>query len=390
MYRVFSVILALAFCFSVPGVMTAASDWEEDGGGDARTRIPRPAPPIQRRSPSSPGTGGQVYEEDEQPSQKASVYVSPSPGGTHGGSKPRLEANVSKWGAADSPEKGYLTGSARESFSEAPERRGLLTGAADAFLQGGIPFIAPKGRTVPPSVFRGWIEKTHPQFALSANAMARDKLIEVKGAWDDSSRTLRSLGIPHTRIPARRLRDQPLEGTKVMVVNCAGDVPRESLQRIRDFVAQGGYLLTTDWALDGLVQRAFPGHIEWNRGKTDGNVVDAVVVDSDPIFTVGTVRRAGWKLDDGSQTVRVLNPSKVKVLVRSQQLARSGDDPDRQGIVAATFRFGRGQVLHLVGHFDNNSGLAFVNALPDPAPGIGISLRQAIASNFLVAGLSNR
>jgi hypothetical protein len=250
--------------------------------------------------------------------------------------------------------------------------------------------MAPRGRTVPPSVFRGWIEKTHPQFALSTSAMSRDKLIEVKGAWDDSARTLRSLGIPHTRIPARRLKDQPFEGTKVIIVNCAGDVPHESLQRIRDFVAQGGYLLTTDWALENLVQRAFPGYIEWNRGKTDGTVVDALVVDSDPILTAGTVRRAGWKLDEGSQTVRVLNPNKVKVLVRSQQLARNGDDPDRQGIVAVNFRFGRGQVLHLVGHFDNNSGLAFVNALPDPAPGIGISLRQAIASNFVVAGLDAR
>jgi len=66
----------------------------------------------------------------------------------------------------------------------------------------------------------------------------------------------------------------------------------------------------------------------------------------------------------------------------------SRDDPDRRGILAVTFTFGRGHVLHLVGHFDNNATLAFGNMLPDPAPEIGISLRQALAANFLVAGLS--
>jgi len=379
LYRVFSVILALTLFVIMPACKSAASDWEEDGAGDAQTRIPRPAPPIQRRAAATP-----AYDDQPTPA-KTSVSVPPSHGST--GSTPRLEANVSKWGSAES-DQGYLGGSARQSFTEAPANRGLFSGAADAFLQGNLPFFAPRGRTVPPSVFRGWIEKTHPQFALSASAMSRDRLLEVKGAWDDSARTLRSLGIPFTRIPARRLRDQPFEGVKVIIVNCAGEVPRESLQRLRDFVAQGGYLLTTDWSLENLVQRAFPGYIEWNRGKSDGTVVDAFVVDPDPILTAGTVRRAGWKLDEGSQTLRVLNPSKVKVLVRSQQLARGGDDPDRQGVLAVSFRFGRGQVLHLVGHFDNNSGLAFVNALPDPAPGIGISLRQAIASNFVVAGLA--
>jgi len=58
------------------------------------------------------------------------------------------------------------------------------------------------------------------------------------------------------------------------------------------------------------------------------------------------------------------------------------------GALAVNFTFGRGQVLHLVGHFDNNAGFAFTNTLPQPATGIGISLRQALATNFLVDALS--
>src|SRR5215471_13861397 len=111
LYRVFSVILALTLFVIMPACKSAASDWEEDGAGDAQTRIPRPAPPIQRRAAATP-----AYDDQATPA-KTSVSVPPSHGST--GSTPRLEANVSKWGSAE-PDQGYLGGSARQSFTEAP------------------------------------------------------------------------------------------------------------------------------------------------------------------------------------------------------------------------------------------------------------------------------
>ncbi|HEY9869725.1 MAG TPA: hypothetical protein V6D08_11210 [Candidatus Obscuribacterales bacterium] len=379
MHRAISAVIALALCLGMSASVGVASDWAEDESGARQQTIPRPAPPFQKRN-------WQDETEDKAP-ERAAFYVSPPPAGNSGG-KPKLEANISKWGAAGSADSNRLDASVQDGYSSPDRRGGPLNGLVDSLFNQDQPFVMPKARSVPPTVFRGFIERTHPRFALSTGTLARDRLVEVKGAWDDSSRTLRSLGIPHTRIRAGKLREWPLDGVDVLVVNCAGDVPREAWQRVRDFVSRGGFLLTTDWALDGLVKRAFPGYIDWNGGKTGGKVVDAVVIDPDPVLTKGVARRAGWKLDEGSQTVRIMNPGKVQVLVRSRQLATNGDDPDRLGILACAFKFGRGQVLHLVGHFDNNSGLAFVNALPDPAPGIGISIRQAIATNFVVAGLS--
>ncbi len=83
--------------------------------------------------------------------------------------------------------------------------------------------------------------------------------------------------------------------------------------------------------------------------------------------------------------MRVLKPDVVKVLAVSRDLVSL--DPDKQGILAVAFSFGKGKVLHMVGHFDNNSLPIFPNRLPDPAPVIGIGLRQALAANFVVAGL---
>lgn len=248
-------------------------------------------------------------------------------------------------------------------------------------------YVRPQSRPCPPAVFQGWLQNTHPQFFASASRYSNESVIEVKGEWDDAARTLRALNINHTSIRRGKLKDLDLRGARVLVVNCAGEVPRESMQKIRDFVMSGGYLLTTDWALDGCLQKVFPGYASWNGGRSRTPIVDARLVDKQTSLVANTVSLAGWKLDDAAHTIRVLNQSAVKVLAVSSQLAN--EDPDRAGILAFTFAFGRGRVLHMIGHFDNNAAFVFTDSLPDPAPQIGIALRQALAANFIVEGLAH-
>ncbi len=264
------------------------------------------------------------------------------------------------------------------------------TAPDDAFAAAGVTktdimIKKPKPARVEKDVYRAWVGKAHPQFSLKADSIDPIEIVEVKGQWDKADRTLKNLGFPHTTIGAGQLNQTGLERTKVLVINCAGTLDRRSLQGIRDFVARGGYLLTTDWALDNMLKQTFPGFVEWNKGKSKGNVVDAQVVLPEKEFFQGTVSNASWKLDEESQTLRVLRPDAVKVLAVSRELAKL--DPDRQGILAVTFGFGRGKVLHLVGHFDNNSLPFLPLHLPDPAPVIGIGLRQAMSANFVISGL---
>lgn len=236
----------------------------------------------------------------------------------------------------------------------------------------------------PPQVFRGWLEQAHPQFALRTSSLTRNQVLEVKGVYDNSSKTLSSLGIPFERIRGADLATMPLSQTKVIVANCPGRVPRESFQAVRNWVAAGGYLLSTDWASDNLVETCFPGYIKWDRHSNDQAVYDAEIVDPDPSLYKRTVTNASWKMDIDSHMISTLRPD-VRVLARSRQL--QSEDPRSDGVLAVVFPFGRGYVLHLVGHFDNNTMMPFRNMLADPAPQIGISLRQAIAANFVVAGL---
>jgi hypothetical protein len=351
-----------AALFLSPAVIAADSGWSEEPTV-FKGSAPQAAPDYRIRRKAPPP----VQDLNEAESRdRTAFYVTPKVG-----TKAPLEAGVSRWGIGT---------------TKSGPSNSLRGGASDTVLR--VPLQGkPDTATVDPSVFRGFLEKNHPQFALKTSQMSPNSLLEVRGKWDDSGHTLRSLGIRFTSIRSGRMRDQPLDQVKVLVVNCDGNVPREARQRIRDWVAQGGYLLTTDWALSHLTQVAFPGIIEWNNEKTDTDMVSATVVYPDPITMKGTVSNAYWKLDEQSEMVRVLRPNLCKILVRSRDLV--AEDPDRMGILAVEFPFGKGRVLHLVGHFDNNAGLAFNNKLADPAPVIGISLRQALATNFIVAGLEH-
>ncbi|MBX9879157.1 MAG: hypothetical protein K2Y22_11920 [Candidatus Obscuribacterales bacterium] len=259
--------------------------------------------------------------------------------------------------------------------------------ASDSVIDVGTTYIKPQSGHAPPEVFRAWISRTHPHFFASAGTFPPTSVIEVKGEWDDAARTLRSLNINHTSIRRGKLKELNLSGVRVLVINCAGEVPHESYQKIRDFVIGGGYLLTTDWALDGCLQKVFPGYAEWNRGRSRTPVVDARLIDKQTSLVANTVTIAGWKLDDAAHTIRITKPSAVRVIAVSNELAQ--EDPDRNGILAFTFPFGRGKVMHMIGHFDNNAAFVFTDSLPDPAPQIGIALRQALATNFIVEGLTH-
>lgn len=243
-----------------------------------------------------------------------------------------------------------------------------------------------RSRTVPAEAFREWLVKTHPQFALNSSKVSEGDIIDVTGHWDDAGKTLAKLGIPCTRISTGDLRKYPLDHAKVLIINCAGFINRDCFQRIRDFVVAGGYLLTTDWAIDNVLQGAFPGYVSYNHKRNRNLEYVAQVTDPDPILFRNTVSSANWKCETGCHLVTVQKPEIVRCIVRSRALAGE----DGEGVLALTFPFGRGQVLHMVGHFDNNQGMFRMgDTLPDPAPIIGIALRQAIASNFVVAGLSN-
>lgn len=266
-----------------------------------------------------------------------------------------------------------------------------LSGKIESLIETPLQSQKPRSEQIPPQMFKAWLESAHPQFALSASNNPDNSVVVLKGQWDDSSKTLKKFEIPHVKMGGGKFVNFPLNETKVLIVDCAGDLPNAARQKLRDFVMRGGYLLSTDWSLDNSIGPAFTDrsgreYIQWNKGVNRRDVVNATVYDADPVLFNHAVTNAHWKLDQDSHLIKILNKDAVRVLATSSELV--ADDPDRAGILACVFSFGRGYVMHMTGHFDNNAKLAIGNFLPDPAPVIKISLRQALAANFVVAGLT--
>jgi hypothetical protein len=341
------------------------------GAGSAAEPIPQPAPDFHSvQKPQRPISGGE--KENAVFTKRSTINVNPKSNPQPvTGAVLRTEGNTER--APLNGQVSRLDASAKGSF---------LKGSVGSIIETPPVISAAVSKVVPPEVFKDWLDKSHPGFLLNV-ASTNNAVVTVKGRWDDSGRTLRGLGISYERVGSGELKEMPFDHVKVLVVDCAGTVPKESFQRIRDFVSRGGYLLSTDWALDNMVEKAFPGYVEYDRKKNQVPIYDAYTVNPEPVLFANAVTNAHWKMDEASHLLRVLKPDSVRVLARSRKLEK--EDPGGQGVLAVVFPFGRGYVMHMVGHFDNNGFFKFTNSLPDPAPAIGISLRQALASNFVVA-----
>jgi hypothetical protein len=246
------------------------------------------------------------------------------------------------------------------------------------------PLAPPHSVRLSSSTYKDWLVATHKN--LPAILPSKDKILELQGTWDDAGHALHGFGLTYTRIPPSQLSAKRLFNVKVMIVDCGCNLAPGNAPLIQQFVESGGHLITTDWALDSCLSRCFPGFLEANGNYSEASIVDATLVCPDAELTSGTTSPTFWKLEKRSQFVRQLSPQ-VEVVARSRGVLRQ--DPWGQGILAACFNYGRGRVLHLVGHFDTNSTGAFTNELVDPSPGIVVSLRQAIAANFVISALTS-
>lgn len=170
----------------------------------------------------------------------------------------------------------------------------------------------------------------------------------VDGAHDHTDRVLGALRIPFRRCPPAALAQRSLRGVRLLIVDCPGDVGPRGVQRIRRFVESGGTLLSTDWTVLHVLEDAFPHLVRYTRRPTSDDVVRISRMEPDPllrwVFPPG--RLACWWLESKSYPVEVLDRRRVRVLLESHEMGRKYGS----SVLAFTFRWGRGRVVHVVSH----------------------------------------
>lgn len=163
----------------------------------------------------------------------------------------------------------------------------------------------------------------------------------------------------------KKILSMDLNYYDVILIGCPGsEIPHAAFPKIREFVVNGGWLITTDWALYSIVEPIFPGYIRWNQKKTKGKkeVVACQIVEPNHPFLDGVISELQqtkwskkgkgdefkWWLEIGSYPIEVLNHSAVHVLIASWEIKNKyGEAP-----VLAYFDVGNkgGRVIHMISH----------------------------------------
>jgi hypothetical protein len=189
-----------------------------------------------------------------------------------------------------------------------------------------------------------------PLDARALEMVEASDVVVVGGCYDHVEKVLDALEMPYTPLAGEQLGAIRLNPDQLLVVNCPGDLPRGVIAGIEEFVASGGSLFTTDWALRHVVQAAFPGTISYGGRPTHDDVVRIELTENDNPFLSGVVDGRDdpqWWLEASSYPIHIDDPDRVQVLMRSRELEEKyGESP-----VAVLFPHGKGEVFHMISHY---------------------------------------
>ena len=109
-------------------------------------------------------------------------------------------------------------------------------------------------------------------------------IVIIRGQYDHIENVFSGNDMEFSCVNSYQLSNAQLNKDQILFINCPGNLERNSLQKIHDFVEEGGFLFTTDWALKNVIETTFPGYIEYNRKATGDEVVRVEVLSKDDDF----------------------------------------------------------------------------------------------------------
>jgi hypothetical protein len=186
------------------------------------------------------------------------------------------------------------------------------------------------------------LAEQHPEDLDVLRSLRRGDVAAYTGNYDQAEKVLECLGVPAAVDP------DPVDlQAKVLFSNCSGSYNPKLLERIRGYVEDGRWLVSSDWSLHYVVERHFPDTVRWTH-RTTGTEVVSVEPNLESLWSEVVVLGADpqWWLW-GSYPIEVVDPERVRVEARSHDLLTRYNAP----VVAVRFDWGRGHVFHVISHF---------------------------------------
>ena len=203
----------------------------------------------------------------------------------------------------------------------------------------------------PPTITREQLRRDAPERARTLDEVEASDVVVVAGMLRPRRvGARRPRGAARARPAAGGSTVWTLRPEQLLIVNCPGQVSAAAITRIRAFVEAGGSLFTTDWALKHVIEPAFPGVLAFSQRPTPDDVVRIEVKDHDNIYLQGVLDGQDdpqWWLEGSSYPITVVDAERVQVLITSRELEEKyGEAP-----VAVWFRWGEGDVFHMISHY---------------------------------------
>lgn len=167
------------------------------------------------------------------------------------------------------------------------------------------------------------------------------EILVVEGIYDHAEEVLHSAGINFDLVPVNFSKS--LEGYDIVIINCPGELEGSNIKKIRKFVENSGFLISTDWALKHLIEKAFPDTIVYKGSAPSGSAKLRIVNFNHP-FTKSLQGTPNWEIDVASYRMKVRG-NKVDILAVSDGGAVPRNEP-----LIVTFEWGSGRVLHMISH----------------------------------------
>lgn len=193
------------------------------------------------------------------------------------------------------------------------------------------------------------IEKDSPDDLLVLNSVVKDDVVIITGNYDRVEVVLDLAKIPYTLITPMQFARFELKPRQILMINCPGKLMPDTFPKIEKFVADGGHLFTTDWALINTLERAIPGFLKSSQLRTGDSVVSiekAYTGESEllkHVFLPGGTP-SWWVFSSHPYKV---HSDAVRQLVSSKQLrTQFGLEA-----VASEFVYKKGRVIHTATHF---------------------------------------
>lgn len=195
------------------------------------------------------------------------------------------------------------------------------------------------------------MQRDRPEDLEILKKVKESSIIIVAGSYDKIELVLDLINVPYVLIQPYEIDKFELNPDQLLIINCPGsDISPNYLRKIKTYVADGGFLFTTDWVLFHILEKIFPEYVKYNQRPTRDDCVSVEVVSKDNKFLDGLFEGNSdpiWWLESSSYPITVIDKEKVKVLVKSKEM----EDKYGEAPIVILFDYENGMVLHMTSHY---------------------------------------